>query len=176
MLAFPALSLAGSYKLHHDVEKRNIQYEHLMYGYDVGIRTGIDHPDIGYIFSAIIWQESGAGLDTGFNKKGHKAYGVYQNYITTVERRFRQKGLTSYSRSEIMELLKDRDFSATMAIEELSDWLKYHKGNMDRSIASYYSGFAWKKHMHYSRSVMNRVAYMKKNFPFLEDRTIDPME
>lgn len=168
MVAILVLSLGVSEA--SDVKHRfsDSQKEHMQFACNYAKRTDmvLNHDDICYIFSAIIWQESGAGLKTT-GGKGHIAYGVFQNYLPTVRSRLKQKGL-KYSDSEIIDLLNDRYYSATFAEEELKSWLKVRKGDMNKAIASYYAGWKLENGKGYAKSVMNKVNYLKKHGKFLE--------
>lgn len=143
------------------------QKDHLIFACEYGKTIDVDNEDMCYIFSALIWQESGAGLKTS-GGKGHIAYGVFQNYLPTVRSRMKQKGL-KYTDSEIIKLLSDRNMSAIFAEEELMEWLKHRKGDMYKALASYYAGWKWENGKGYANSVMKKAKYLKEQAKFLAE-------
>lgn len=153
--------------IHHFTES---QKEHMVFACDYGKRTDLydEYDNICYIFSALIWQESGAGLKTT-GGKGHIAYGVFQNYLPTVRNRFKQKGI-NISDTEIKILLNDRNYSAIFAEIEIKDWLKHRKGDLYKSLASYYGGWKWERAKWYADAVMSKAKYLEDNAPFLNPR------
>lgn len=152
-------SLANSYT--GNVNFKEVQLDNLKYAYDVGVQSDIDLEDIGYIFSALVWQESSAGTITGEGKSGHKAYGIFQNYLPTVKSRLKQRGLT-YSDQNVINMLKDRHFSAIFAEMELSYWLEWHKGDIFKSLASYNAGYKWQRSKGYANEVLRKANHLKK--------------
>lgn len=143
------------------------QKDNLKFACDYGKTSDIEHEDICYIFSAIMWKESSARTDLK-DKPGHHSYGPFQIYLPTLKNRFKQKGLR-YSDAELKELMKDRYYSATFAEEELSSWLKVRKGDMFKALASYNAGYNWKISRGYARDVLNKASYLKKHGDFLEN-------
>lgn len=115
--------------------------------------------DIGYIMAAILWQESSAGINCG--KNGH-AVGAFQNYIPTVKSRMSQNGVKK-SNAQIAKELQSFNTSAHWANIELSYWIKVHKGNMPKALASYNAGWNHSAGSRYSRSVMTKANYLKSN-------------
>ena len=115
--------------------------------------------DIGYIMAAILWQESSAGINCG--KNGH-AVGAFQNYIPTVKSRMSKNGVQK-SNAQIAKELQSFNNSAHWANIELSYWLKVHKGNMPKALASYNAGWNHSAGTKYSRSVMSKANYLKSN-------------
>lgn len=145
-----------------NINFKQVQFDNLKFAYDKGVQSEIDHDDIGYIFSAMAWQESSAGTITGEGQANHHAYGLFQNYLPTVRNRLKQKGL-EYTDSNLKKMLSDPHYSAIFAEIELSYWLDYHKGDMSRALASYNAGFKWSKGKGYASSVLSKAKHLKDN-------------
>lgn len=142
------------------------QKENMNFACKYSYKMDIQHEDLCYIFAGLMWLESSAGVAKS-GGKGHHAYGAFQNYLPTVRNRFKQKGL-NYSDKEIVELLMDRNFSATMAEEELNDWFRVRKGDLFKTLASYNAGWKWQNGRSYANNVMKKAEYLKKHGTFLE--------
>lgn len=148
------------------------QYDNLHYAYSFGnqyLKNGkqkthdtAHKQGMGYIMAAILWQESNAGKMVTNGKKGHNAYGVFQNYLPTVSARSKQmdKHLTN---AQIKRMLKNRSNSAKWAYIELTYWMDKYNGNIPKSLASYNSGGNYKKGMGYSRSVLKKARYLEES-------------
>ena len=111
---------------------------------------------VGYIMAAILWQESSAGINI---KNGH-AVGAFQNYIPTVKSRLKQQGVTK-SHSEISRELSNINRSAHWANVEIDSWLKTHKGNMPKALASYNAGYNVGAGYRYSSSIIRKATYLR---------------
>lgn len=115
--------------------------------------------NLGYVMAAILWQESSAGIECGRN--GH-AVGAFQNYIPTVKSRMKQNGVQKTT-NQIQNELSQFNKSAQWATVELSYWDKIHKGNIQKTLASYNAGWSIGKGQGYSNSVMKKARYLKTN-------------
>lgn len=137
-------------------QKENLQFA-CTYG------SGIAHEeDLCYIFAAILWVESSAGVKTS-NGPNHPSHGIFQNYLKTVRDRLKQRGYR-YSNAEIKRLLKDDIMSASFAEEELVYWLGRHRGNLFRAVASYNAGNNWRASISYANNVFKKAEYLKRNY------------
>lgn len=124
-----------------------------------------DGKGLGYIFAALVWQESSAGTVTK-GKDGHAAYGIFQNYLPTLRNRMAQNNVNMSDR-EIIRHVGLRENSATWAYEELNYWLHVHKGDTRKAIASYNAGWKWKSHgLKYANQVLWKANYLKANHQF----------
>lgn len=115
---------------------------------------------LGYLMAAIAWQESSAGINT-IGEKGHKAYGMFQNYLPTVKSRFKQMDIDLPDQFIINLLQGPRVNSATWAYIELSYWLKIHNGNTRKALASYNAGWNTKSGKKYAQDVLTKAKYLK---------------
>lgn len=141
------------------------QIKLLKYSYE----RGKEH-DLQWTLAAITWQESGAGRALK-NPTSH-AYGPYGNLLRTVESRLRDPKFVEtlpripLTRDAIINLLKhDWEFSSQMAIVELQNWERVHKGNRQKAIASYFGGYtpntpAAKR---YLSQVNSKISYLKNS-------------
>lgn len=114
--------------------------------------------NLGYIMAAILWQESSCGINI---KNGH-AVGAFQNYIPTVKSRMKQNGVHKTS-AQISKELSNFNTSAHWADIEIDYWLKTHKGNMHKALASYNAGYNVKAGNGYANSILRKATYLKNN-------------
>lgn len=110
----------------------------------------------GYIMAAILWQESSGGINI---KNGH-AVGAFQNYIPTVKSRLKQQGIIK-TNAQVSQELKSFNRSAHWANIEIDYWLKTHKGNMPKALASYNAGYNIRAGYRYSASVIQKATYLR---------------
>lgn len=118
-----------------------------------------DNTGLGYIMAAIAWQETSA-IDDLSRKKGHHAYGLFQNYIKTVKSKHKQRGVVM-SDEELIKFISRREVSAVYAIDELSSWLKVRKGDIRLALASYNAGWNYKRGLGYADSVLKKAKHLK---------------
>lgn len=177
-LAIAAALLAASFTTQAKVTFDDVQLDNLNWAYNFGVQydkmgqklTHTSHeqelsPDsekrMGYIMAAIAWQESSAGKNMS-RKKNHHAYGLFQNYITTVRTKTKQMGVY-FGDDHLKYMLEQRDSSGLWAMHELRYWLKQHKGNVRLALASYYAGWNTKAGAKYAAAVLRKEAYLKKH-------------
>lgn len=127
-----------------------------------------------YIFPAIVWKESSAGLFM-VNKRGG-AYGPFQNRLKTVLSRYKQENLDkTSSHYEKMKgvlkekLLKDFNFAANEALKEIKFWERVHtkKGNTPINmyiLRSYFGGYSYNNEAakKYADDVLHKAQYLKE--------------
>lgn len=113
---------------------------------------------IGFIMAAILWQESSAGINI---KNGH-AVGAFQNYVPTVKNRLKQQGIIK-TNAQVSKELSIFNRSAHWANVEINYWLKTHKGDMPKALASYNAGYNVRAGMKYSSSVIRKATYLRNN-------------
>lgn len=173
-MTFPVMASKTTTDLKDTVFTSDQMYV-LRYAYDFGNqfdKTGkpidysthnkSDQHKLGIIMAAIAWQESGAGINTGINKPGHKARGVFQNYLPTVKNVVAQEKL-DYTEAELLAELDSLDGSAAWSIRNLQYWLKYHKGDLNKSVASYYGGTDYRKGTGYARDVFAKAKILESH-------------
>lgn len=114
--------------------------------------------DFGYIMAAILWQESSCGVNI---KNGH-AVGAFQNYIPTVRSRMKQQGIHK-TNAQISNELSNFNTSAHWSNIEIDYWLKTHKGNMPKTLASYNAGYNVGAGQKYSNQILKKAAYLRSN-------------
>lgn len=145
-----------------DITKLNSkQLDNLRFACDFGKDAIWKGDDLCFTFAAIAWVETRAGMDI-VGGKGHQSFGLFQNYVETVSRRIKQEG-SFLPKAEIKNMLMDREASAYWAEVELFDWLKHHKGNFRRALASYNAGYAYKKSLPYADKVLRARSYFIKH-------------
>lgn len=165
------LMLISSYAHSNEHTFSNVQMDNLQYAYQFGeqfskdgkykTHENIHKPGLGYIMAAILWQESSAGLLTT-GKKGHQAYGMFQNYLPTMKERLKQQNW-KLTDTEIKRMLNKRSNSASWAYIELSYWLNIHEGDMRKAISSYNAGWNVKAGNKYASQVLDKAYYLKNN-------------
>ena len=154
------------------------QLDNLNYAYQFGEQYNKDGSEktyenryndqgLGYIFAAIAWLESSGYEDPRKvvkKKQGHHAYGLFQNYLPTVRNRSKQIGL-NLTDEQIIAQLVNRSKAAEWSYIELNTWLKIHKGDLKRALASYNGGYRWHKPapMYYSQDILRKADYLKRN-------------
>lgn len=151
------------------------QYDNLNYAYHFGQQFNKngdprdfekDKEHLGYIFAAIAFKESSGYENPNLvvYRKNHHAYGMFQNYIKTVRNRLKQAGIPKHD-NDIIEELLDRGNSAYWSHVELKSWLKVHKGDINKALASYNAGYNWKYKVGqtYSYEVRTIAEYLKSN-------------
>lgn len=112
------------------------------------------------VFQAITWRETRAGRDKGY-KPDHPSFGIFQAYRVTIRNRLKQNGI-HMSSEEIREMLMDDEASGYWAQVEMAEWLKYHKGDLRKSLASYNGGFGWKNTLWYADDVLSIAKYIEE--------------
>lgn len=120
-----------------------------------------DNHGLGYIMAGLVWQESSAGTILK-GKNGHKAYGMFQNYLPTLRARVDQLGWKMTDR-QIINSVKKRENSATWAYVELSYWLNVHNGDVRKALSSYNAGWNIKAGNRYATDVLAKANYLKSN-------------
>lgn len=126
------------------------------------VTTDFKEEELCYIFSGIIWAESGSGnIDPLVVRKGHYSYGYFQNNINTVRTRLKWIGY-NLTNQEIINMLSKKEVSALYAKIEFMDWNKRRKGNLNQIIASYNAGNKWQNGSRYSKDVQNKMNVLKK--------------
>ena len=149
----------------------NVQLDNLNYAYQFGEQFSKDgkfktHENmhkkgLGYIMAAILWQESSAGVNLK-DKKGHHAYGMFQNYLPTMRARINQLGY-NMTDAQIKKMLSKRSNSARWAYIEFSYWLNIHNGNIRKAISSYNAGWKTSAGSKYASEVLEKANYLKSN-------------
>lgn len=128
---------------------------------------------LGYTLAAIAWRETLAGENV-VNYRGqlkNAAMGAFQNKIETVGSRENCTTHKCYANIGVM-LITDQEYAANMALIEIKDWLRYHKGNKSKSLSSYNSGFKHNKFsINYAKDVIEKEKYIKSCVNF-QDRPI----
>ena len=100
--------------------------------------------DLGYTLAAIAWKESCAG-EYRMNFQDPSA-GIFHAHIPTVLKRYPHLGNDGFTQNRIGErLVRDDEFAAKEAIEQLLYWRKVHNGDWEKIIKSYNKGFSWQK-------------------------------
>ncbi|ASD52048.1 hypothetical protein KNT64_gp096 [Pseudomonas phage PspYZU05] len=168
LLISSLLSPAYSKEHFSDVQKDNLHYAYAygeQFTKDGKQKNHLtnDKKGLGFIMAAIAWQESSAGINT-VGKKGHKAYGMFQNYLPTVKARYKQIGINLPDQFIVNMLNGPRENSATWAYIELSYWLDIHKGNMRKALSSYNAGWNIKAGSKYAQDVLEKAYYLKNNW------------
>ncbi|AAX63594.1 vs.1 hypothetical protein [Aeromonas phage 31] len=151
-----------------DTQKTNLSYAYYYgKGYDLmGNQRDVDHPNflnqrhLGTLFAAIAWEESSAGLNTGRSKKGHHAYGMFQNLYKTVVKKMDQRGIP-FRHWYLKKDLETRSGSAEWAMDELHYWLTVRKGNIRLALASYNAGWNYKAGLGYADRVLSKNQRLK---------------
>jgi len=177
-LAIAAALLASSFSVHAS-RFVDTQLDNLYWAYNFGVQydsmgkkkthtsyEGDFRPDdkdtrMGYIMAAIAWQESSAGMNMQ-RKKGHHAYGLFQNYIVTVRTKAKRLGVY-FGDDHLKYMLEHRDSSGLWAMDELRYWLEQHKGNMNLALSSYYGGWNTKAGKNYAAAVLKKEQYLRNN-------------
>ncbi|QDH49048.1 lytic transglycosylase [Pantoea phage Phynn] len=115
---------------------------------------------LGYHLAAIAWIESRACVDTGKDKKNHRAYGCWQ--VTTTSVTSRSDKL--YPRRQVINQLETMRGGSHYAMQELEYWLTYHKGNIRKALASYNKGFRYKdpRAQQYAKMVMTTARLLEE--------------
>ncbi|ABF72656.1 hypothetical protein PHG25ORF097c [Aeromonas phage 25] len=116
---------------------------------------------LGTLFAAIAWEESSAGINTGRNKKGHHAYGMFQNLYTTVTSKLDNRGIP-FRHWYLKKDLERKSSSAEWAMDELSYWLKVRKGNIRIALASYNAGWNYHTGLRYADRVLTKNQKLKR--------------
>lgn len=152
-----------------DMQKYNLSYAY-NYGKGYGL-TGelrnVDDPNfwnqrhLGTLFAAIAWEESSAGLNTGRNKKGHHAYGMFQNLYTTVTSKLDERGIP-FRHWYLKKDLERKSSSAEWAMDELRYWLAVRKGNIRIALASYNAGWNYRAGLKYADRVLAKNQNLKR--------------
>lgn len=171
-LAICAALIAFTPIAHAEVQHKfnDTQLDNMRYAYSFGEQYDkqgkfkkrekrYDNNGLGYIMAALVWQESSAGIKEK-GKRGHEAYGMFQNYLPTIRERVKQLGW-NMTDQEIIRMMKKRNNSAAWAYIELSYWLKVHNGNMRKAIASYNAGWKVKAGDAYASDVLKKANYLK---------------
>lgn len=152
-----------------DTQKYNLSYAY-NYGkaYDLmGELRDVNNPNfwndrhLGTLFAAIAWEESSAGINTGRNKKGHHAYGMFQNLYTTVTSKLDNRGIP-FRHWYLKRDLERKSSSAEWAMDELSYWLKVRKGNIRIALASYNAGWNYHAGLRYADRVLAKNQELKQ--------------
>lgn len=142
-------------------DQKQVLYDAYEFGNNVELKH-YNGGDLGYVFAAIAWQETCAGVRVQNSSPGHHAYGVFQIYLPTAMTRAKRANL-GISKADLKALLiEDSSVSASFARMEIEDWDKYHKGNLRNMLASYFGGFSWKKHYWYANAVTSKLEWLKK--------------
>lgn len=119
-----------------------------------------DNKGLGHIMAGIAWQETSA-IDDLPRKRGHHAYGLFQNYIKTVKSKHKQRGIVM-GEQELIDYISRREVSAVYAMDELSAWLKIRKGDMRLALASYNAGWNYHKGLGYADAVLAKANHLKR--------------
>lgn len=130
-----ALSLTGLNAMTLTQELESLtksQYEEMIRS----LKDGKDH-DLSLTLAAIAWQESRFGKKVINTKDGkHGSFCKYQILAQTASNRHK---LDIYH--TVNKLMFDRKFCSSNAIDELTSWRRYHKGNWRKMVASYNAGY-----------------------------------
>lgn len=151
-----------------DTQKYNLSYAyHYGKGYDLmGNLRDVDDPQfleqrhLGTLFAAIAWEESSAGINTGRNKKGHHAYGMFQNLYRTVTSKLDHRGIP-FRHWYLKQDLERKSSSAEWAMDELHYWLNVRKGNIRVALASYNAGWNYRSGLQYADRVLKKNRELK---------------
>lgn len=146
------LSYAYNYGKAHDL-MGNIR--------DVENPNFLNQRHLGTLFAAIAWEESSAGLNTGRQKKGHHAYGMFQNLYKTVVAKLNQRNIP-FRHWYLKKDLETKSSSAEWAMDELGYWLKIRKGNIRLALASYNAGWDYKVGLGYADRVLAKNRQLKR--------------
>ena len=97
----------------------------------------------GIILAAIAWKESNLGMRKINDKDGkHGSWGAHQILLDSALKRLKDLEKV-VGKNNIAKILYYSDtFSAAMATKELTYWSKVHKGDLEKTLASYNAG--WK--------------------------------
>lgn len=165
-----ALMLYASFAASEQHKFNNVQLDNMQYAYSFGEQYDkhgkfkernkrYDNKGLGYIMAALVWRESSAGINQK-GRKGHEAYGIFQNYLPTVRSRVKQLGW-NMTDQEIIRMMEKRNNSAAWAYIELSYWLDVHKGDIRKAISSYNAGWKIKAGDAYASDVLKKANYLK---------------
>ena len=126
--------------------------------YNVGKQT-----QRGYTLATIAWQESSAGTRLQHSDGPHwsqKSYGVFHNLLSTIKERDGCRRADCSDKKK--RLLRDFQYSATKAIEELDYW-KTRLGHPGKAVAAYNTGNNWNssKGKAYLRKINTKIVYLK---------------
>lgn len=144
------------------------QLDNLRFACEFGKGAVFKGDDLCFTFAAISWVETRAGMNI-VGGPGHQSFGLFQNYVKTVSNRLKQQGVRM-SRNEIKEMLLERDGSAYWAEVELFAWLKHHKGDLRKALASYNAGYSYQKALPYADKVLRTRNFFIANNNVLKIR------
>lgn len=117
------------------------QYINLVLAYRIGNQN-----DLGLVLAAIVWKESGFGVNTVNSRDGqHGSFGLAQILLDTSMAR---NNITTEEGKKNLKfrLLTDTKFNLSEAVKELKGWIRYHRDVYKRkdwsirAIASYNTG------------------------------------
>lgn len=170
LIAFAPIAQAEEQHKFNDIQLDNMQYAYSFgeqydkHGKAKAREKRYDNNGLGYIMAALVWRESSAGIKEK-GKKGHEAYGMFQNYLPTIRSRVDKLGWKMTDR-QIIKMMGKRSNSAAWAYIELSYWLDVHKGDMRKAIASYNAGWKFKAGDAYASDVLKKANYLKSHKMF----------
>ena len=159
-------SNAKNYELFNQYQHNNLQYAYAygeQYDKQGNEKTNTnryDNKGLGYIFAAIAWKESSAGVDLT-PKRDHHAYGMFQNYLKTIKAKRMQRGQKPLTDRQLIAMIMPREASAYHAMDELRYWLKVRNGNVRLALASYNAGWNYSKGLGYADNVLSKANYLK---------------
>lgn len=124
----------------------------------------------GYTLAAIAWKESCAG-EYRVNFADPSA-GIFHAHIPGIIKKHKVQD-SAFMRNMVGELLmRDDEFAAQSALEELSYWHKVRNGNWYEVIKSYNKGFSWEKDKErdkmaksYADDILRRIKTLQTYMP-----------
>ncbi len=124
----------------------------------------------GFTLAAIAWQESSAGTRLQHSDGPHwsqKSYGVFHNLLSTIKERDGCSKADCTDKKK--KLLRDFQYSATKATEELDYW-KNRLGHSGKAIAAYNTGNNWNstRGKTYLKKINVKIRYLKNCIRFEE--------
>ena len=98
--------------------------------------------ELALIMASIAWKESCFGANRNESKYCNNcSYGTHQVLLLNAMKKLKLKNTDANRKAVRHRLLTDEDLSYRLAMMELKGWLKVHKGNMPKAIASYNAGY-----------------------------------
>ena len=153
-------------RLNWELDTMNVnQKKILMHNLNTTIKKTGDK-ELALIMTSIAWKESGFGLNRNEAKQCNNcSYGTHQVLLLNAINKLGLKNTAENRKAIRYQLLTDEDLSFKLAMMELKGWLKIHKGNRQKAVASYNAGHKSinsEAGNRYQRDVFLRIKYLER--------------